>query len=417
MSISQEFPTIQPSLFLDFAKSKKLDSRITFTRSSRATRVNENGLIQVVPPNTPRFDHSYNTLSRNIKSLGLLIEEQRTNLLVQSEDFSSASWAKVNVNATANTTVSPDGTLSADTLTRTANGSIYQDVSGQSGTGTYTYSIFLKTGTGTTITLAGWLIGSVSNNFINLVINMNPTTGIITLGNLNNGVSASITPYPNGWYRITATGTGNNSANTVARFEVYFGGNNSFVAWGAQMESTSLFATSYIPTTTTASTRTADNASMTGTNFSSWYNQNEGTIFTTFKTDLNITNNIWSINNFPATTFGTTNNYFRLLTLSNNIHTQYNVGGTNLYPIFSLLSNNSQKVIQSYNISSSPINSALNGVIRTGSGNIYPISPGFNQLEFGKNTDSRSTLAQYTIAQFSYYPKRLTNSQLRNITK
>ena len=109
-------------------------------------------------------------------------------------------------------------------------------------------------------------------------------------------------------------------------------------------------------------------------------------------------------------------NYFRLLTLSNNIHTQYNVAGTNLYPQFSLANNNSQKVTQSYNINSSPIISALNGTIGTGSGNIYATSPGFNQLEFGKNTDARTTIGQYTISRLTYFPKRLPNSQLQTLT-
>ena len=44
----------------------------------------------------------------------------------------------------------------------------------------------------------------------------------------------------------------------------------------------SSFATSYIPTTSAAVTRTADQASMTGTNFSSWYNQAQGTIYCEF---------------------------------------------------------------------------------------------------------------------------------------
>lgn len=39
------------------------------------------------------------------------------------------------------------------------------------------------------------------------------------------------------------------------------------------------FATSYIENTTTQTTRTADQASMTGTNFSSWYNQAQGSFY------------------------------------------------------------------------------------------------------------------------------------------
>lgn len=85
MSIQQNFPAISPSLSLNFARSKTLDPRITFTRTSTATRVNGQGLIEGVPANTPRFDHSYDPVSGTVKSLGLLIEESRSNLVLFSE--------------------------------------------------------------------------------------------------------------------------------------------------------------------------------------------------------------------------------------------------------------------------------------------------------------------------------------------
>jgi hypothetical protein len=56
------------------------------------------------------------------------------------------------------------------------------------------------------------------------------------------------------------------------------GGAGSFVICGAQLEA-GAFATSYIPTTAAAVTRAAETASMTGTNFSSWYNASAGTLF------------------------------------------------------------------------------------------------------------------------------------------
>ena len=51
-----------------------------------------------------------------------------------------------------------------------------------------------------------------------------------------------------------------------------------FYVWGAQIEEGS-FATSYIPTASSSVTRAADVAEITGTNFSSFYNQSEGTVF------------------------------------------------------------------------------------------------------------------------------------------
>jgi hypothetical protein len=100
-------------------------------------------------------------------------------------------------------------------------------------------------------------------------------------------VTASIQAYANGWYRCSATNTCASGAS--ARIS-NFVNNDSFARsyagdvtkglfiWGAQLEA-GAFPTSYIPTTTAAATRSADVASITGANFSSWYRQNEGTVF------------------------------------------------------------------------------------------------------------------------------------------
>jgi len=72
MTIKTRFPFIEPSLDLNFAASKRLDPRITFTRASSATFVNEDGLIEAAGINQARFDHSPTTG----ESLGLLVEEQ-----------------------------------------------------------------------------------------------------------------------------------------------------------------------------------------------------------------------------------------------------------------------------------------------------------------------------------------------------
>jgi len=80
---------VLPKLALDFTTAN-LDPRITFTRSgSTATRVNSSGYIEAVAANIPRFDFNPTTLVCN----GLLIEDSRTNICLQSEDLSNASWS------------------------------------------------------------------------------------------------------------------------------------------------------------------------------------------------------------------------------------------------------------------------------------------------------------------------------------
>ena len=67
MSIRQNFPTVSPTLTLNFINSGQLDPRITFIRTGSATRMNENGLVESVGADIPRFEHRYEDGVVNIK--------------------------------------------------------------------------------------------------------------------------------------------------------------------------------------------------------------------------------------------------------------------------------------------------------------------------------------------------------------
>jgi hypothetical protein len=86
-SQNTDFPNVRPSLDLRFALAKKLDPRITFTRGSTGTYFGSDGLMRTAGVNEPRFDHDPITG----QSLGLLIEESRTNNVFAS-DRVDASW-------------------------------------------------------------------------------------------------------------------------------------------------------------------------------------------------------------------------------------------------------------------------------------------------------------------------------------
>jgi hypothetical protein len=85
-----------PSLDLAFAATGTLDPRITFTRASGATYFDVTGTMQTAATNVPRFD--YDPVTHAAK--GLLIEEQRINLLLNSTALSTQS---ITVAAVANT--------------------------------------------------------------------------------------------------------------------------------------------------------------------------------------------------------------------------------------------------------------------------------------------------------------------------
>ena len=111
-----EYPSIRPTLDLNFAATKVLDDRITFTRDSLGTYTDDMGIVKYASNNTPRFDHDPTTG----ESLGLLIEESRTNQFPYSSEFDNGAWNTSNSNATANQITAPDGTTSADKITADA---------------------------------------------------------------------------------------------------------------------------------------------------------------------------------------------------------------------------------------------------------------------------------------------------------
>jgi len=247
----------KPTLDLNFAENKSLiDSHtgrnlITFSRSQsgkEATYVGSDGLIKYAGADEPRFDHDPETG----ECLGLLIEEQRENLLIYSDYSVNENTTDAQLEGLA---IAPDGTLSArrysvpsaglDTINKLADPVIDG--------GTHTFSVWIRS-TGSTSQ-----VRTITGNpqFIN---EFDITTS---------------------WQRYSFTKVNNVGTGSRAYVQMINVGDEIEV-WGAQLEEGS-FPTSYIPTSGSTKTRNADEASITGSNFSSWYNQSEGTIFANFR--------------------------------------------------------------------------------------------------------------------------------------
>ena len=277
-----------PSLDLRFEDALLRDSvsgqrLVTFTRASTGTYVGSDGLVKTAAVDEARITHDPTTGRR----LGLLLEEARTNLLLRSEEFDNASWTKQNITVTANTVTAPDGALTADTITDTLDGSavvhsLSQTTSGYGSGAAVTASVFAKAGTMPRIQIL--MVSGVTFSSGNKAATCNLATG--GLASISVGVTATAVAYPNGWWRVSITATTDDagSINFIVRPENgsspnYQGdGTGTIHVWGAQLEVGS-FPTSYIPTTGTTVTRAADIATITGTNFSSWYRQDEQTCY------------------------------------------------------------------------------------------------------------------------------------------
>jgi hypothetical protein len=275
---------VLPKLSLDFTTAS-LDTRITFTRfAATATRVNSSGYIETVAADTPRFDFNPVTLVCR----GLLIEEQRTNLLLRSEQFNDAAWAKTNASITANTIVAPDGALTGDKFVENSSSGVHfisQTPTITAGTA-YTFSVYAKAAERNLLQL-GFDDGSANGVFAMFNVSAGTISVAATARGTGTAIGATITAVGNGWFRCVLSGTAGPSATTSRCAFVtstgastwapsYTGdGTSGIYIWGAQLEA-GAFATSYILTTITAVTRNADVATMTGTNFSDWYSAGAG---------------------------------------------------------------------------------------------------------------------------------------------
>ena len=301
MAIKDLYPLTRPTLDLNFAGSRTVDPRIAFTRASTATYFDEFGVMRTAPANTPRIDFDPVTG----KSLGLLIEEQRTNLLKYSEQFDNAAWTQTRTTIAANTIVAPDGTLTGDKLvedTTASSSHILRSTSATFAAGTaYTFSFFVKAAE-RSHTFFQFRIAAFTSN-LGVVFDIANTA--ILSNAASAWATASIVDVGNGWRRIsvTATATANYTGNDAFYLYVmqdgittaYTGNGTSGVyIWGAQLES-GAFPTSYIKTEASQVTRAADSASMSGANFSSW-NNTTGTLLAKYR------NSGWQSNNTPPTT-------------------------------------------------------------------------------------------------------------------
>jgi hypothetical protein len=244
----------------DWITTSLLDpfDKLTFTRASTAYRYNSTGVLTEAASGAPRIDYDPSTLDVR----GLLVEEERTNLLTYSNDASNAAWALLtSASKTANYATSPDGTSNANraVFTTAVGDGVHNLYTTASGAGvTYTFSVWLK-----------------SNNGSSQLVRLKNTHAAV----LDNFLEVTVTT---SWQRFSLTVTNGGSAGSgqfggivnatdgVAKDILFFGGQLEIGA----------FATSYIPTTAATVTRIVDAVSLATTAFN--HSATAGTLYSKF---------------------------------------------------------------------------------------------------------------------------------------
>ena len=362
--------------------------------------------LQTAASGVARFDNNPTTG----ESLGLLIEESRTNLSLQSQ-FASG-WTTSGASISTNTIVAPDGTLTGAKIvedTATSNHRIYQSVA-PSAAVAHCLTVYAKAAERTFLAVEGQSALGGGYIWFNL------STGAVGSSGGSGSPSGTITSVGNGWYRCTLKLTANGT--TSSQFSIYsasadgvtnYAGNgfSGIYIWGAQLEA-GAFATSYIPTVASQVTRAADAASMTGTNFSTWYRADEGTFYAEALTNSASAGACVFIAN--DSTGSATN---RLHVYTNTFIATTNGTTQALITSSGLVANSFNKITATYKVNdfATSTNAATPATDTSG---LVPVN--ISNFEIGKRGNAVGEFMSGSIKKLAYYPIRVTNAQLQALT-
>jgi hypothetical protein len=357
----------------------------------------------------PRFDHNPVTG----ESLGLLVEEQRTNFTTQSETFSG--WTVQGLTQTTESIANPAGTTGAQLFTEdTATGSHRLFVSPTTGQLTHSLSIWVKPASGTRL----FYVESDNSSGVRRNLRFNLQAGTVDT-NPGDWTGVFITSYANGWFRVGGTITDNGGSvlfivgSTNGASASYTGdGTSGFYLWGAQLEA-GAFATSYIPTGASAVTRSADVCSISGSNFSSWYNQAEGTVFAD-ATGLGSAVPGSDFQSLAVFSDGTNNTRIELGYLTaNSAFWNIRSSGSSSVDINPTVTSARRILAGSYSPALAEI--SANGAAALSDSSVTV--PTVNKLDIGGANAAAIKEFHGTIRRLTYWPTRLGNEVLQRITQ
>jgi hypothetical protein len=377
-----------PGLVYDFARagnqrdgiSKRTDY-IGIGRTTTGTYTNSAGIITTAAAFEPRFDYDPTTGRCN----GLLIEGSSTNSIAYSS--SSLGWVDPST-MVDNAGLSPDGTYTSILCTYRA---YYRGTPGYT---PITFSIFIKAGTSSTFNLIWAGYGGVDWTFTFSTATFTSPNGAWT--------NLKVETYPNGWYRLSATTTNRTlyyyllEADSIA---------STFYFWGLQIENKA-FPTSYIPTTTTAVTRAADNPIIISPNF---YNSSTSSIILQYKPSAGIITTSQPLLSFDD---NTTNNEIKVsvagtsptLTVVNAGVTTVSISTTPRVTI----ANQEYGVSLSAKDNQFTLTSEGVGIITTTTGSL---PTGITTVRLGH--DKAGNAFNGTISKLIYYPRDLATPALK----
>ena len=369
-----------------------------FTRAGSATKVNKQGLIEVVSNNEPRIDFTDNSKG------ALLLEPQRTNSITHSNDFSQSIYGKINLTITANEGISPDGTQNANLLVpNAAVGNRY--LTNNTGSNLKTNTVFLKKKELRYVTF-----GNAQSNVLVDLENGTISASSVSTNNF------TIENYGNGWYRVSCF----NTLDVNLQIQIFLGidGSGSNIAtngtdgvyiYGFEIQNGS-YPTSYIPTNGSAVTRSAETCN--GAGDANTFNDSEGVLFADIAANskgggyklISITDSI-SGNSFIS--IGMMNN-------TTELYKQIRFGGLNLFPNFTDKADQTSfnKIAIKYKSGDSSF--YVNGFEIDSSSVTYTPSANMSEIKFSYFQDGDDFYGN--TKQIQYFDTALNDTDLEELT-
>jgi len=404
-------PSAQGSKFYSVLPSSGVGD-FDFTRSGSATRINSQGLIETVGNGVSRLNYPMID-GKVVGCPSHLLEPARTNLALRSDAFDNSVWLKLNTTISTNTTISPDGSLNADSLFETTT-NLYHDClqNCQVSSGvTYTFSCFVKPNGRDNCYL-------YTNDGGGKAIKFNVSNGTIIGAVIGTDDGSKITYFGNGWYRVEMKLTATETA--TKQFAVSISDNNSetisayvgdvtkgIIIWGAMLEQGS-YSTSYIPTNGSAVTRSAETANNAGD--ASTFNDSEGVLMVEISALANDgTNRVLGISDNSASDrviiyFSSTSNQIALFISSLGI--SQTLLTYNLTDVTTL-----NKVAAKYKLND--IGFWVNG-FEVGIDTLASMPVGLLDLSFDNGTGTEPFYG--STKQIQYFDSALTDSELEQLT-
>jgi len=399
---------------------------VTFTRASTATYFNSAGTLTSAAVDEARFDYNPSTLAAQ----GLLIEESRTNSIRNNTMQGAAAGTPGTV--PTNWAVTPGAGLSSQIVgTGTENGITYIDIRifGTTAGAVNTDITFELVGSTSALTGQTWteslyykLVGGTLTNISSFNCRFNEyTSGSVFITGQTSAALTNPTSSGLATQRISASATLNGGATTAQllgflRVTTGTGAVDYTLRVGLPQLELGAFATSVIPTTTTALTRSADVASVN--TLSPWYNSVEGTLYAEYLIPYPLTtasaprlapfvgpggSGVDEINFVINQPSGKA--------VSGNVNTSGVIAGR-IDSSQAFQANTITKGSYAFAVNDRAVTSG--GAIPTTSTAIFTFPP-ITSFQLGQNGAGGSVINGY-LRRITYYPRRLANADLQTIT-